>query len=495
MQQTRSDMKGLILVLAFLLPFQVQAQEISEYFQIRAAERVKQVLKDFESAFGVLTNPYVTDPDERADANNRMWASVRTDARFTNDLVPQNKGSKRIDFAEYCKIASAAYQQSGISLHFEWEQAELKPIQEGYLALFYGTKSIYGKYQNQKLVRQEDLPCRAGVFVTLKDNQVTEAKIGFIDTNLSEKGRKLISLTSRKNPLEFVTLTEVVEQLALKISQTIPQKSTRKLSVEELTFNGHGVSNDFSKQLTGMIKSSLTRLNHDIAIDTGGVRSSEHYLTLKGDFIHAGNFLKINVRLFDIENKAIGSKSSSDILLANIAREDIEPDVHLLKEAEHIRDITSGSESDTPAEAHNAKEIFLEVGTDKGFGPQTYREGDIMKLKIRVNKACTVRLIYRDAAGNLIRLRNNDFEIRTGSVNQWVEIPERFQCAAPFGLETLFAYATTGTFKPIGKLRHSDGYTFIMDDLKTVIGNSMDSSVAKCIVPITTQPKRVQRIN
>lgn len=478
-------MKRLILVLALLLPLgAVRGQEISEYFQIRAAERVKQVLKDFESAFGVLTNPYVTDADERADADNRMWASVRADARFANDLIPQNKGSKVIDFTEYRRIAAAAYRQSGISLHYEWEQAELKPVKGGYLALFYGTKSIYGKYQNQKQLRQEGLPCRAGVFVTLQDNQVTEAKIGFIDTDLTEKGKKLISLTSRKNPLEFVTLPEVVDQLALKVSLLIPPKNTRTLSIEELTFDGKGVSNDFSKQLTGMIKSALTRLNQHIEIDTGTIRGPEHYFTLKGNFSLAGNFLRINARLSDNRNNPVGTEIRSDILLANITHGQIEPDVQLLKEAEHIRDITGGPGG------NEAEEISLEVNTNKGFGPQTYREGDMMKLKIRVSKACTVRLLYRDAAGNLLRLRNNDFEIPAGSVNQWIEIPERFQCAPPFGLETLFAYATTGTFKPIGKLRHSDGYTFIMDDLKTVIGNTMDSSVAKCIVPITTQPKR-----
>ncbi len=129
---------------------------------------------------------------------------------------------------------------------------------------------------------------------------------------------------------------------------------------------------------------------------------------------------------------------SSDILLANVAREDIEPDAHLMKEAEHIRDITGNTGPDTPTEADNGKEIFLEVSTDKGSGPQTYREGDIMKLKMRVSKACTVGSFTAMQQGNLLGLRNNDFEIRAGSVNQWVEIPERFQCAAPFGLETLF---------------------------------------------------------
>ncbi len=43
---------------------------------------------------------------------------------------------------------------------------------------------------------QEDLPCRAGSICNPEKQRVTEAKIGFIDTDLSEKGRKLISLAS-----------------------------------------------------------------------------------------------------------------------------------------------------------------------------------------------------------------------------------------------------------------------------------------------------------
>ncbi|MBO9617190.1 MAG: hypothetical protein J7619_31175 [Dyadobacter sp.] len=485
-------MKRFLTVLFFVLPLHCSlGQELSPYYKIKAADRVKQVLKDFESAFGLLTNPYIIDSEERDEASYRMRASLRDDARFENDLVPDHKGAKNIDFAEYQRIAFISYKKSGLTYHADWDEAEFKVVPQGYLVLFYGSKSLFGNYQGVKRLQLENVPCRAGVFIKVVENQVTEARIGFMDTDLKEKGKNTISLTDQRNPLEFITLPEVIDKLSGQVARAIPKSGVTRLFIEEITFQGLGVSNDFSKQLTGTLKSALTRMNSDIQIGLSATRSMDALLKLKGGYQKAGNFLKIGVQLFDGYDQPVGSELFAEILLLNIPNAEIEPAEHLVREAQRIREIT---DSKTAGGDIKATELLLEVSTDKGYGPQSYREGDIMRLKVRANKPCTVRMIYRDAAKNIVRLRNDDFRIAADAVDKWIEIPEKFECAAPFGFEMLLAYATEGNFKPIEKIQEQNGFTFILDDLKNIVditasGNEKEK-IVKCTIPITTQAKR-----
>jgi len=266
----------------------------------------------------------------------------------------------------------------------------------------------------------------------------------------------------------------------------MPKNGMRKLAIEEITFQGLGVSNDFSKQLTGTLKSALTRTNTDIQIDLSPTRSLEALLKLKGGYQKAGNFLKIAVQLSDGYDRPVGPELLAEILLLNIPNAEIEPAEHLVQEAQRIREITGRKETPEPAE------LLLEVSTDKGYGPQSYREGDIMRLKVRANKPCTVRMIYQDAAKNIVRLRNDDFRIAADAVDKWIEIPEKFECAPPFGFEMLMAYATEGSFKAIKKTEEQNGITLILDDLKNVVDLTAGTNekVARSTIPITTQARR-----
>ncbi len=484
-------MKWLLIVLIVISPMHgTFGQELSPYYRIKAADRVRQVLKDFESAFSLLTNPYIIDREERDEASDRMYATLRRDARFENDLLPGHTGTKTVDFEEYKRIAFIGYKKGGLSSHYDWEEAEFHSVPDGYLVLFYGKKSLYGHYQGQKRLRLENIPCRAGVFLKMNGNEVTEARIGFIDTDLKEKGKNTVSLTDERNPLELVTLPEVIDKLAGQVVRSLPEKGTWKLFIEEITFDRLGISNDFSKQLTGTLKSSLARMSGNIQTDL--TENAGPRIKLKGRYRKSGNFLKIDVQLFDGLDHAVGFGMASEILLTNLLNAGIEPAGQLVEDASRVQEILATDKKDEPVAKDH--ELLLEVSTDKGYGPQSYREGDIMTLKVRANKACTVRMIYQDAAKNIVRLRNNDFAIAPDAVGKWVYLPEQFECAAPFGFEMLLAYATEGTFRPIEKTQSQNGFTFILDDLQRVVnlsaGDEKGQKVAKCAIPITTQPRR-----
>ena len=106
--------------------------------------------------------------------------------------------------------------------------------------------------------------------------------------------------------------------------------------------------------------------------------------------------------------------------------------------------------------------LKFEVATNQGINSLVFVENDTMRLAVRANKPCMVRLIYRQMDNKLILLRNKDFKINEYELNKWIEIPEDFRCTPPFGAEFLIAYASTEPFENLKT--HTEGGNVIIDN-------------------------------
>lgn len=453
------------------------AQQLSPYNEAKAIDRARQTVRDFESAFALLTNPHITDRDERDVASYRIGTLVRADARFENDLVPEIKNTT-VGLAEYLRIAANGYASGGLSYRTSWTAVEFQPAPDGYLVLLYGTKSLSGNYEGRQPLRLEAVPCRAGVFLKLNSHHIAEAQLGFLDTDLTGKTTKTIALTDRQPSDDAMTLPDAVDQLAAQVAR---QHAGASIAVEEVTFQGLGASNDFSKQITGMLKAALTRQPALKLVNPAEQTATAGTLKLTGSYRPAGEMLSITMKV------NAGQELHAAVPLINLPDSNIKPAPRLVQEASRMRELMAlaGIRNEAPEGA-----LRIEVSTDKGPGPQLYREGDLMRLKVRASKPCMVRMIYQDASRNIVRLRNADFRIPPEAAGQWVDIPESFECAAPFGLEMLMAFATEGNFRPIGKTETQDGITIILDDLRKILDATAGNSVASSIIPITTEPRR-----
>lgn len=466
-------------------------QEAATHSEMAAIHRGLQVLKEFESAFGQLTNPYLNDAKIREEATLRLHAGFSADARLVNDLVPGQPAGPKIAAKEYLRNASIHYGKTGLALDFEWQEAELQRSGNNYLIVFYGKKTILGKYRGRQSLHIENAPCRAGVSVKMDGQIVAAAQIRFLDTNINRKGKQTIFLARKTDPLQYITLPEVTDQLAGQIADSLGDGPTMIVSLDEITFNDLGISGEFSKQLTGMLQSSLTRKNVSVRNIAEG--RSHPISQLLGSYVLSGNVLQIHLQLASARNRPI-VHFHAGLPVANVPYGEIEPSEQLIIAALRMKAIT-GDQVGQPVAADGSLQVDL--ATNQGSGPQFYHEGDFMKVKVRANRPCMVRIIYQDAARNLVQLRNSDFSIPAEMTGQWMELPERFLCAAPFGFETLLAYATEQTFSPIVKKRSQDGFTFILDDLQKVAeqtlaqGNS--GSVARSVIPITTYPRKPSR--
>ena len=107
--------------------------------------------------------------------------------------------------------------------------------------------------------------------------------------------------------------------------------------------------------------------------------------------------------------------------------------------------------------------LRVETWTDRGAENLVYTEGETMRVYMRVNLPCYVRFIYHLADGSRTLLLDSHYIDET-KVNRVYQVPEEFECAAPFGAEVMQVFARTEPFEPMETVER-DGYCFLKEDL------------------------------
>ncbi len=108
--------------------------------------------------------------------------------------------------------------------------------------------------------------------------------------------------------------------------------------------------------------------------------------------------------------------------------------------------------------------LSLETWTNKGMDNLMFTKGEHMTVYVRVNMPCYVRFIYHLASGERTLLMDS-YYIDETKVNKVYQIPQDFECDAPFGGEVLQVFARTEEFDPVETVE-KDGYKYLKEDLK-----------------------------
>ena len=108
--------------------------------------------------------------------------------------------------------------------------------------------------------------------------------------------------------------------------------------------------------------------------------------------------------------------------------------------------------------------LSLETWTNKGVENLIFTKGERMTVYVRVNMPCYVRFIYHLASGERTLLMDSHYIDET-KVNKVYQIPQEFECDAPYGGEVLQVFARTEEFDPVETVE-KDGYKYLKEDLK-----------------------------
>ena len=211
---------------------------------------------------------------------------------------------------------------------------------------------------------------------------------------------------------------------------------------------------DVARQTREFIPKS-SQITRDLAVASGAQAIFE------GNYWEQGDKIKIIGRLREVESGQIMASAEAlfDKNLLNSRGLSSKPENYqkalVDQKAFAEEEIISG-------------DIQLDVWTNKGNENLLFSEGEILKIYVRVNRAAHLRVIYNMADGSRVLLVN-DYYLDESKVNQVVEIPGEFECAEPFGAETMLAFARTQEFPKIPTVVQ-DGYEFLVDTNAKTVG-------------------------
>ena len=455
--------------------------------QIDLTQKSIKILKKTKASLQVFFNAK-TDDDEK-NAWRQIASHLLEGVVFENDLNPKGflkDDSKDLPIEEYLQLVQTRY-PNGLNFNIDFSKARIffKKNKEIYV---YAHKYMQGDWYfdgKRKTFLNNYQWCRIALRLNEKDNKdQREIKIAYLDNDLSEFN-KATTIEDYTNNLQQRTLEDVAEKLAGELSKVIPKSETEEINIEKTSFEGKNIVNTFSTMFTGELKTMLGLAHPSLKITLPTTsRSMNRILSLKSDYKIIGKYLEINATLINTEGTEI-IKISDKVLINNAESwsKDIIPQKEHLVEVENINKIVKN----TP-ENYDSKQLQFDIRTNKGNQAQRFTEGEILSIFIMANRPCKIRLVYRDAINNLLLMNNNDIEIKAQDINRLIKIPEEFKCAAPFGIEALIGFATTGDFG-ILQSEKKQGITYILDSLEKLKSKSTSEQTVERIIQITTYSK------
>jgi len=114
-------------------------------------------------------------------------------------------------------------------------------------------------------------------------------------------------------------------------------------------------------------------------------------------------------------------------------------------------------------------DLKIDIITNKGNDNLIFEKDDILNLFVKTNKECYIRVIYYLADGQKVLLIDN-MKITSEIINKYYQIPEIFQCSAPFGVETLQLLAQSEPFNKL-QTQSRSGKLFIIEDTGEMVQN------------------------
>jgi hypothetical protein len=226
------------------------------------------------------------------------------------------------------------------------------------------------------------------------------------------------------------------------------------ITIKTFTYQETGMGSPFSKRILNILENKMSTQGFSL----NNSSETEDFI-LTGTYWEENNRMKIIAVLRDNDGNIVASASSyvpMDWFISN----------NIAYKPGNFNQAYSAMKVFRSNELANS-DLQVEIWTNKGYDDLLYTEGDILRLFVQANRECYIRLVYYMADGSKVLLLDN-YYIGNDKVNQVFELPQKFECAAPFGIEFLQLNAQTKKFAPLSTTEQY-GYTFINDNVNDIV--------------------------
>lgn len=286
-----------------------------------------------------------------------------------------------------------------------------------------------------------------------------EIKLQFV----KKLSREVESLKANLENTEVTNINEAASLLALALKDQISE-DLKTARLQNLSYQDTKMGSSFSRRFSSTLEQKLsTESGINIVANVSNNNQAKVNNLLTGTYWEEGENLRIIVVLKDIvANKTLASAETKlSLTWLNNNGVNYKPE--------------NFQQAYSTMQAFKANEVgggglSAEIWTNKGDENLIYQEGDLLKLFVRVNRESYIRVIYHMADGSRVLLVDN-YYISSDKVNKVYELPFEFECAEPFGVETLQLNAQTKEFDPLN-VTQQYGYDFISDGLPQILVNT-----------------------
>jgi hypothetical protein len=323
--------------------------------------------------------------------------------------------------------------------------------------------------------------------------------------------------------------TEVLQPLTQKITTGLSVKKTdlkgKTVRLDYFTLDDTEMGSVFSRALYQSLAKALPASGLPLR-DNSNDLTKQQALAGKDDYAICGTYsekgtsLVVRVALYDLKRKKSVLTLEETISTNVLTTQQLAWKPKQLEKAKQTRNLIVEDDepapkstpsptpnpapapepTPTPEPAPARGDFALSVMTSKGFGHQIFTEGERMRIAVKAEKACFLRLVYHAADGQKVLLLEN-VPMTVSNEGNYITVPQDFECSAPFGVETLQLFACTSVFPPL-KTHAQDGFIFIDEDIasvntktrgfKPVAGGNTDNSTvqrAEVSIQVTTLAK------
>lgn len=260
------------------------------------------------------------------------------------------------------------------------------------------------------------------------------------------------------------------------------------VNINAITYRDSGISSEFANYVRQLLTRQLGNRTSWKIQDIGGNydRNPSHVLT--GTFWDRSDGVHVLVNVRDISTGQI--VAASEVSIPDQVVED--SGLELLPEnyEQAIADLKA-----LQTNSGDSRGLQLQAWTNRGENNLVFVEGEIMEVSLQVNLPSYIRILYHLKDGTRVLLLDSHY-INPRDVNKPYTLPYRFECVAPFGVESMQVIAQSEPFERI-ETRVIDGIPYLTEDLDAFLANTRgfvmvkeEAQQTEKILTITTMPRR-----
>lgn len=398
---------------------------------------------------------------ELTEVSNTISEYANSKVNVISEMQIEGVRWKVDDEGDFVKAQAILNKDEAADLYFE----RTKRVQEKLESIMKRVVALMNSNDNERALRElfeasklfNQIEQNVLIYMILGGREHKSLSPSYSRADLDER---IFKLTEN----DFKSFDDAINGLCFQISKQIA--AGQKITVFPFDYQDTSFGSEFSDYIRQQILFNLPKF---LKFQEGKIDPSSNKkegMTLAGNYWVRQSNMELLLTIFD-ENGSIMGSARVKFPISFVDH------IGVSYKPQNFVDAMSDDRLFTKDEVVYG-DLNVEFWTNKGDHNLIFREGEEMRLYVRVNAPSYIRFIYHLANGMRTPLYKS-YYIDESKVNKTVELPDVFECAAPFGVEKLQIFVSTEELQKLDtKYIEVDGeqYEVLAEDINKFLAKT-----------------------